>query len=105
MRFIGFISAARSLAPGDQASVMSVSKAPGSTRLARTFGAQAPARPSVIAFKPALAIAYGRSDHSGRHDPAVETLMIEPPSPSAMRVPMSAHSRNGPLALTACTLS
>ena len=41
----------------------------------------------------------------GRTAPVLETLMIEPPSPAAMRSPTSADSRNGPLRLTAITLS
>ena len=84
---------------------MSVSYGPGSTVFARTFGFHAPARPRVSAFSPAFAIVYGRSLWSGRHDPAVLTLMIEPPSPSYMREPISDASRNGPLAFTACVLS
>ena len=32
----------------------------------------------------------------GRTAPVLETLMIEPPSPAAMRSPTSAHRRKGP---------
>ena len=41
----------------------------------------------------------------GRTAPVLEMLMIEPPSPAAMRSPMSADSRNGPLRFTPTTLS
>ena len=41
----------------------------------------------------------------GRAAPVLDTLMIEPPSPATMRSPTSADSRNGPLRLTATTLS
>ena len=37
--------------------------------------------------------------------PTLQMLMIEPPPPAAIRVPTSALSRNGPLRLTASTLS
>src|SRR5258708_24764294 len=105
MRPIGFVTPARALASGLQALVMSVSKAPGSTRLTRTRGAHAPASPIVIALSAALAIAYGRSPTSGRSDPPVDTVMIEPPAPAVIRAPDSATSRNGPFALTPCRLS
>src|SRR5260221_5501269 len=105
MRPIGFVTPARALASGLQALVMSVSKAPGSTRLTRTRGAHAPASPIVIALSAALAIAYGRSPTSGRSDPAVDTLMIEPPAPALIRVPHSGASRNCRFAVTARVLS
>ena len=57
IRRIGFIAAALAWASGPQAFEMSVSNAPGITRLARTLGAQAPASPNVSAFNPALAMA------------------------------------------------
>ena len=41
----------------------------------------------------------------GRTAPVLEMLMIEPPSPAAIRSPMSADSRNGPLRFTPTTLS
>ena len=41
----------------------------------------------------------------GRTAPVLETLMIDPPPPSTIRSPTSAASRNGPLRLTAITLS
>ena len=50
-------------------------------------------------------MAYGRSSAPGRSDPAVVTLMMEPPSPSAMRDPTSTLTRNGPRAFTVWTLS
>src|SRR5260370_1212198 len=105
MRPIGFVTPARALASGLQALVMSVSKAPGSTRLTRTRGAHAPASPIVIALSAALAIAYGRSPTSGRSDPAVDTLMIEPPAPAFIPLPNTAPRPNGPFALAACVLS
>ena len=41
----------------------------------------------------------------GRSAAVDDTLMIEPPSPSAMRVPTSAVRRKGPLRFTSSTLS
>src|SRR3546814_13332466 len=55
MRLIGLTAAACSFWPSAHARVMSVSNAPGSTTLARTFGAHAPARPRVRAWSDALA--------------------------------------------------
>src|SRR5207237_10068253 len=83
----------------------SVSNAPGKIAFTRTFGANASARPTVSAFKPALAHVYGSSRHDGMSEPTVPTLVIEPPSPSYIRVPTRAPSRKGPLRVTPCTLS
>ena len=56
-------------------------------------------------FKPAFAAPYGMLSVWGRTAPRLDTLMIDPPSPSLMRVPTSAHSRKGPFRFTACTES
>lgn len=69
MRPIGLVSPLRRFCSGGHALVTSVSNAPGSTRFARTFGAHAPASPSVMALSPAFAIAYGRSITCGRNEP------------------------------------
>ena len=71
----------------------------------RTFGANARAKPTVMLFTPAFAAPYGIVFAPGLCDAVLETKMIEPPSPAAMRVPTSAVSRNGPLRLTSSTLS
>ena len=73
--------------------------------LTRTRGPNACARPTVIALTPALAAAYGTMSRVGRTAPVLDTLMIEPPPASTIRSPTSAASRNGPLRLTAMTLS
>src|SRR5260370_16485756 len=100
MRPIGFVTPARALASGLQALVMSVSKAPGSTRLTRTRGAHAPASPIVIALSAALAIAYGRSPTAGRSDPAGDPLMIQPPPPPSIPRPNRAATPTAPLPFT-----
>src|SRR5258708_34734713 len=101
MRPIGFVTPARALASGLQALVMSVSKAPGSTRLTRTRGAHAPASPIVIALSAALAIAYGRSPTPGRSDPPGDTLVNQPPAPPFIPVHHSPPRPPGPFALCA----
>ena len=105
MRRIGLVSLTRSTVPGAQCLVTSVWNGPGITVFTRTFGLYAPAKPSVSALRPAFAIAYGRSNVFGRCDPAVLTLMIEPPSPSNMRLPNNEPRRNGPRAFSAWVLS
>src|SRR6516225_9948790 len=104
-RFIGFASAMRAFISGGHPLVRSVSFALGRTRFARTLGAHVPAKPSVSALSAALAMAYGRSIALGRHDPTEETLMIDPPSPFAIRSPTRTLRRNGPRAFVAWTLS
>ena len=42
---------------------------------------------------------------AGRMEPVVDTLMMDPPSPAAIRVPTSVVRRKGPLRLTPITLS
>ena len=58
-----------------------------------------------MALTPALAAAYGTMSLVGRTAPVLETLMIEPPPAATIRSPTSAARRNGPLRLTAITLS
>ena len=72
--------------------------------LTRTVGPKACASPTVIAFTPALAAAYGTMSRVGRTAPVLETLMIEPPPAATIRSPTSAASRNGPFRLTAIDL-
>src|SRR3954451_1291235 len=84
---------------------MSVRNGPAMMQLTRTFGPSAFANPSVIALSAALAAAYGRYSGCGRIAPTDEMFTIDPPSPSAMRSPISAVRRNGPLKFTATTLS
>ena len=73
--------------------------------LTRTRGPKAWARPTVMALTPALAAAYGTMSLVGRTAPVLETLMIDPPPASTIRSPTSEARRNGPLRLTATTLS
>ena len=75
------------------------------TTLERTVGPNALASPSDMATRPALAAAYGTYPGRGLIAAVLEMLMIEPPSPLAIRVPTSAPSRNGPFRLTAIVLS
>ena len=82
-----------------------VRNGPGMIALTRTRGPNAWASPTVMAFTPAFAAAYGTMSRVGRTAPVLETLMIEPPRPSAIRSPTSAASRNGPFRLTPITLS
>ncbi len=73
--------------------------------LERTVGPNDTAKPSVSAFSPALAAAYGRSPIVGCSAPMLLMLMIEPPSAACICSPTSAPRRNGPLRLTPMTLS
>ena len=56
--------------------------------------------PWVSALSAAFAPAYGPNRGCGISAPVDDTLMIEPPSPAAIRSPTRALSRNGPLKLT-----
>jgi len=51
---------------------MSVANAPGRIALTRTVGAKASAMPTVSAFKPALAQAYGSSFASASENPTAK---------------------------------
>ncbi len=42
---------------------------------------------------------------AGRREPVVDTLMMDPPLPAAMRVPTSVVRRKGPFRFTPITLS
>src|SRR5258708_15243591 len=90
---------------GSDALAMSVRKGPAMMQLTRTLGPKACANASVSALRPAFAAAYGVSSGVGRIAAMLLTLMIDPPSPAAMRVPTLAIRRNGPLRLTPSTLS
>ena len=82
----------------------SVKKVPGWTALTRTVGPKAWAKPIVSASRPAFAAAYGITSGSGYRAATLETLMMLPPSPCAIRVPIAAVRRNGPPRLTSMTL-
>src|SRR5436190_600621 len=84
---------------------MSVSNGPGRMQFTRTFGANASANPTVNAFRPAFAQAYGNSITLAISEPTVLTLMIEPEPASYMRLPTSEPRRNGPFKLTPTVLS
>ena len=100
MRPIGLASAMRAFVSGGQPRLRSVSVALGRTRFARTFGAHAPASAERQRVEGRLGHGVGQVDRElGRHDPTDEMLMIDPPSPSAIRSPTSTLRRNGPLAL------
>jgi hypothetical protein len=71
----------------------------------RLAGAYASARPTVSALRPALAQAYGSSLTLATSEPAVPTLMIDPPPWAAMCVAASTARRNGPFRFTARVLS
>src|SRR5271154_4125611 len=74
-------------------------------QLTRTFGPYSIAYAIVIALSPAFAAAYGATSGVGRIEATLDTLMIAPPSPAAIRDPNSADRRNGPLRFTPITLS
>ena len=71
----------------------------------RTFGASASASPTVNAFRPAFAAAYGSSLTLASNEPIVLTLMIEPDPASYIRLPTRDPSRNGPFRFTPTVLS
>src|ERR1700759_4321408 len=73
----------------------SVRNGPAINVLTRTVGPSARAKPSVIALSPAFADAYGMMSGAGRSDPAVLTLMIDPPPVATIRSPTNADNRNG----------
>ena len=75
------------------------------TALTRTLGPSASANPTVSAFNPAFAAAYGRMSCVGRTPPIELMLTTEPPPASIIRAPTSDVSRNGPFRLTASVLS
>src|SRR5262249_11162821 len=84
---------------------MSVRNGPATMQFTRTFGPYANANERVIELSPAFAAPYGSDVGDGFNDAVLEILMIEPPSPFAMRLPTSADNRNGPLKLSPTTLS
>src|SRR5438034_5100604 len=88
-----------------QAFEMSVRNGPGWMQLTRTFGPNAWAKPTVMALMPALAAEYGIVFGVGRDADVLDTMMIEPPSPAAIRAPTTAVRRNGPFRFTSRTLS
>ena len=85
--------------------LMSVRNGPGRIALTRTLGAKASASPTVSAFRPALAHAYGSSPTLAVRDAVVPMLMMEPPSWPAICAAARTASRNGPFRLTASVLS
>ena len=104
-RPIGYFAACCWNASRSHALEMSVKNGPAMIVLTRTFGPYAWANPTVRTSSPDLAAAYGSSPAVGRMAATLLTLMIEPPSPSAMRGAINVISRNGPLRLTPITLS
>src|SRR4029077_112117 len=84
---------------------MSVRNGPATMQLTRTFGPYANANDRVIELSPAFAAPYGSDVGDGFSDAVLEMLMIEPPSPFAIRLPTSADRRNGPLKFSPTTLS
>src|SRR3954468_21249659 len=84
---------------------MSVKNGPATMQFTRTRGPYANANQPVIELRPAFAAPYGSDVGDGFSDAVLETLMIEPPSPFAMRLPTSADSRNGPFRFSPTTLS
>src|SRR4051794_9057946 len=94
-----------SKASRSQALLMSVRNGPGMMQFTRTLGPNARAMPTVMALRPALAVAYGSSVGVGWPAATLLTLMIEPPSPAAMWAPASDDRRNGPRRFTPITLS
>src|SRR5215831_9517514 len=88
-----------------QALLMSVRKGPAMMLLTRTAGPYARARPIVSTSRPALAAAYGSAPDEGLTASTEEMLMIAPDPARAILAPISVPRRNGPLRLTANTLS
>ena len=78
---------------------------PGVMQFTRTLGANAFANEMVRLFNPALAVPYGTSVGLGRREAVLDTIMMLPPLPLAILVPTTLERRNGPLRLTAMTLS
>src|SRR5271154_3703813 len=74
-------------------------------QLTRTFGPYSIAYAIVIALSPAFAAAYGATSGVGRIEATLDTLMIAPPSPAAIRDPNSADRRTGPLRSPPFTLA
>src|SRR5262249_49572207 len=89
----------------DHPLLISVWNGPHMMQLTRTLGPYSLASATVRIFSPALAEAYGAVSGSGRIAAVEETLIIEPPSPAAIREPNSADRRTAPLRLTPMILS
>ena len=79
---------------------------PAMMQFTRTFGPKACAKAIGHRVQPGLRRGVrGLTSASAGSRRCCDTLMIEPPSPAAMRVPTSAESRNGPFRFTSSTLS